>query len=61
MGASLPIRIKARFDAMETSQFTFKKFKVMPSTGKFMLTVFWDSQGVKLAHFQRHGENVKIC
>jgi hypothetical protein len=23
-----------------------------------MLTVFWDSQGVLLAHFQKHGENV---
>jgi histone-lysine N-methyltransferase SETMAR len=23
-----------------------------------MFTVFWDSQGVVLAHFQKHGENV---
>jgi hypothetical protein len=23
-----------------------------------MLTVFWDSQGVPLAHFQKRGENV---
>jgi hypothetical protein len=23
-----------------------------------MLTVFWDSQGVLLAHFQKHSENV---
>jgi hypothetical protein len=23
-----------------------------------MLTVFWDSQGVLFAHFQKHGENV---
>jgi hypothetical protein len=23
-----------------------------------MLTVFWDSQGVLLANFQKHGENV---
>jgi hypothetical protein len=31
-----------------------KMFKVMsmPSAGKDMLTVFWDSQGVPLAHFQ---------
>jgi hypothetical protein len=35
-----------------------KKFKVLPSAGKFMLIVFWDSQGVLLAHFQKHGENV---
>jgi hypothetical protein len=29
-----------------------KKFKVMPSSGKVMLIVFEDSQGVLLAHFQ---------
>jgi hypothetical protein len=33
-------------------------FKVTPSAGKVMLTVFWDSQGVLLAHFQKRGENV---
>jgi histone-lysine N-methyltransferase SETMAR len=38
---------------METSQFTFT-----PSVGKVMLTVFWDSQGVLLAHLQKRGENV---
>jgi hypothetical protein len=57
MGASLSIRIKACFSAMETSQVTFNQ-KVTPSTGKVMLTVFWDSQGVLLAHFQKHDENV---
>jgi hypothetical protein len=35
-----------------------KKFKVMPSSGKVMLAVFCDSQGVLLAHFQKHGKNV---
>jgi hypothetical protein len=35
-----------------------KKFKVVPSAGKVMLTVFRDSQGVLLAHFQKRGENV---
>jgi histone-lysine N-methyltransferase SETMAR len=37
-----------------------KKFKVtsMPSAGKVMLTVFWDSQGVLFANFQRGSENV---
>jgi hypothetical protein len=30
----------------------------MPSTGKAMLTMFWDSQGVLLAHFQKNGENM---
>jgi hypothetical protein len=37
-----------------------RKFKVTstPSAGKFMLTVFWDSQGVLLACFQKRGEYV---
>jgi histone-lysine N-methyltransferase SETMAR len=35
-----------------------KKFKVTPSPGKVMLTVFWDSQGVLVAHYQKCGENV---
>jgi hypothetical protein len=35
-----------------------KKFKVTPSPGNIMLTVFWDSQGVLLAHFQKRGEYV---
>jgi histone-lysine N-methyltransferase SETMAR len=34
------------------------KFKVTPSVGEVMLTVFWDSQGVLSAHFLKHGENV---
>jgi hypothetical protein len=52
MGASLPTRIKVCFSAMETSSSpTAKKFKVMPSAGKVILTMFWDSQGVLLAHF----------
>jgi hypothetical protein len=33
-------------------------FKVMPSAGNVMFTVFWDSQGALLAHFQKCGENV---
>jgi hypothetical protein len=46
---------------MEKSQFTFsfnQKFKVMPSAGRVILTMYWYSQGVLLAHFQKHGENV---
>jgi hypothetical protein len=37
-----------------------KKLKVAstPSVGKVMLIVFWDSQGVLVAHFQKLGENV---
>jgi hypothetical protein len=38
-----------------------KKFKVTPSAGKVMLTVFWDSQGALLAHFQKSGENVNFA
>jgi hypothetical protein len=38
-----------------------KKFKVTPSAGKLMLTVFWDSQGVLLIHFQKRGENYEFC
>jgi hypothetical protein len=37
-----------------------KKVKVMPAVGKVMLTVFWDSEGVLLAHFQKH-RTVKFC
>jgi hypothetical protein len=35
-----------------------RKFKVMPSAGKVMLTVFLDSRVILLAHFQKHGENM---
>jgi histone-lysine N-methyltransferase SETMAR len=38
-----------------------KKFKVMPSGGKVMLAVFWDSKGILLAHFQKYGENVNFA
>jgi hypothetical protein len=61
MGESITTRNKARFNAKETSQFTFnKKFKVtsMPSAGKIMLAVFWASQEVLLANFQKRGEIV---
>jgi hypothetical protein len=36
------------------------KLPSSPSTKKFkvMLTMFWGSQGVLLAHFQNHGETV---
>jgi histone-lysine N-methyltransferase SETMAR len=47
---------------METSEQpsspSTKKFKVMPSPGKVILTVFLNSQGVLLAHFQKHDENL---
>ncbi|KRT85678.1 hypothetical protein AMK59_2565 [Oryctes borbonicus] len=35
-----------------------KKFKVVLLAGKVTLTVFWDSQGVLLAHFQNRNENM---
>jgi hypothetical protein len=41
-----------------SSSHSTKEFKVMPSGGKVMFTVLWDSQGVLLAHFQKHDENV---
>jgi hypothetical protein len=42
------------------SSLSTKKFRITstPSAGKVMLTVFWDSQVVLLAHFQKCGENV---
>jgi hypothetical protein len=41
-------------------QFHFhpKGFKVTPSEGKIMLTVFWDFLGVLLSNFQKRGENM---
>jgi len=36
-------------------------FKVTPSAGKVMLTVFWDCQGVLLTHFQKQGETVNAA
>jgi histone-lysine N-methyltransferase SETMAR len=40
-----------------------RKFKVTrtPSAGKVMLTVFWDSQGVLLAHYQKRAENMNYA
>ena len=35
-----------------------KKFKITPSAGKVMLTVFWDYQGVLLTNFQKKGDTV---
>jgi hypothetical protein len=33
----------------------------MPSAGKVILTMFWGSHGVLLAHFQKCGENVNFA
>ena len=35
-----------------------KKFKVTPSAGNVMLTVFWDCQGVLLTEFQQCGHTI---
>jgi hypothetical protein len=35
-----------------------KKLKTKPSAGKVMLTVFWDSQGPVLEHYQEKGTTV---
>jgi hypothetical protein len=35
-----------------------RKFKVTPSDGKVVLTVFCGSQGILLSHFQKRGRNV---
>jgi len=34
------------------------KFKVVPSAGKVMATVFWDMKGVLLTEFHEHGKSV---
>jgi hypothetical protein len=40
------------------SSLSTEKFQVMPSAGRVMFTMFWDSQRVLVAHFQKCGENV---
>ena len=35
-----------------------KKFKTQPSTGKLMLTVFWDSQGPVVEHYQERDTTI---
>jgi hypothetical protein len=37
---------------------TKKKFKSQPSTGKLILTVFWDSQGPVLKHYLERGSTI---
>jgi hypothetical protein len=41
---------------------TPKKFKVTPSAGKVMMTVFWDSYGVLLVDFLQKGGTINfVC
>lgn len=35
-----------------------KKFKVTPSAGKVMATVFWDSKGILLIEYKKKGETI---
>lgn len=35
-----------------------KKFKVTPSAGKLMATVFWDSKGILLIEYKKKGETI---
>lgn len=35
-----------------------KKFKVIPSAGKIMATVFWDSKGILLIEYTKKGESI---
>ena len=41
-----------------TSSPRLKKFKTMPSAGKILLTVFWDSQRVYMTEFLEDGNTV---
>jgi hypothetical protein len=41
-----------------SSSLSTKKFKFTPSAEETILTVFWDSQEVLLASFQKRGENM---
>jgi hypothetical protein len=61
IGASLPTESKhasMQWKHSSSPSRSTKKFKVMQSAGKVMLTLFWDSQGVMLAHFQNRDANV---
>jgi histone-lysine N-methyltransferase SETMAR len=44
-----------------TSSPSAKKCNVMPSTGEVMLIMFWDSRGILLAYFQKHGGNMNAA
>lgn len=38
-----------------------KKFKVIPSAGKIMATVFWDSKGILLIEYMKRGDTIKAA
>jgi hypothetical protein len=59
MGASLPTEIKACFNGVEISQFTFnQKVEGNVISWEGYAYVFCDTQRVLLAHFQKLGENI---
>ena len=44
---------------METSTIALQeKVQTQPSTGKLLFTVFWDSQGTILEHYQEMGTTI---
>jgi hypothetical protein len=53
-----PKSMRASMQWKHPSSPSTKKLKVMPSAGKVTLTMFWDSQRVLLAYFQKCGLNV---
>src|SRR5258705_13989605 len=44
-----------------TSSPVKKKFKVVPSTGKVLVTVFWDAQGVLLVDLMELGATINAA
>jgi hypothetical protein len=47
---------------MDTSSFAHQeKVQTHPTAGKFMLIVFWDSQGLLLEHYQERVSTVNIA
>jgi histone-lysine N-methyltransferase SETMAR len=58
MGVSLPNPNQSLFECNGKIRVHFPQIKATPSAGKVMFAVFWDSQGVLLAYFQKRGENV---
>jgi hypothetical protein len=50
---NLPANVKALCGKM--SSLRTKKFESLPSAGEVILTLFWDTDGPMLEHYQDHG------
>jgi hypothetical protein len=61
MSASLPTQIKACFNAVGTSQFSFDKKEGYPISWEGYAHHVLGFSGVLLAHFWKCDENVKFC